>query len=135
MADPIRAVLLRYVQTVRVCCVLARSSPWSTTSCRSPSSSPPTIRRSRRCGLCNAATSRSSWSGTGPAPGGDAKPRPRPVSVAVAQATVLSLRNLLEDIAIWGWAEAPSRRLVFAADVPKLDRALPRALAPDVDGG
>jgi hypothetical protein len=38
---------------------------------------------------------------------------------------VLSVRNMLEDIAAWGWAEAPTRRLVFAADIPKLDKALP----------
>ena len=46
---------------------------------------------------------------------------------------MLSLRNMLDDIAAWGWADAPSRRLVFAADVPKLDQPLPRALPPDVD--
>jgi integrase len=45
----------------------------------------------------------------------------------------LSLRNVLDDITAWGWAQAPPRRLVFAADVPKLDQPLPRALAPDVD--
>ncbi len=61
------------------------------------------------------------------------KARPRPVSVAVAQAAVLSLRNLLEDIAAWGWDDAPARRLMFAADVPKLDRPLPRALTRDID--
>jgi integrase len=57
----------------------------------------------------------------------------RPVSAAVAQAAVLSLRNMLDDIAAWGWAEAPARRLVFAADVPKLDQPLPRALPPDIE--
>ena len=57
----------------------------------------------------------------------------RPVSVAVAQSAVLSLRNLLDDITAWGWQQAPPRRLVFAADVPKLDQPLPRALGPDVD--
>jgi len=46
---------------------------------------------------------------------------------------VLSLRNLLDDITAWGWQQAPPRRLVFAADVPKLDQPLPRALGPDVD--
>jgi integrase len=61
------------------------------------------------------------------------KARPRPIGPAVAQSTVLSVRNMLEDIAAWGWADAPTRRLVFAADIPKLDKALPRALAPDVD--
>ena len=57
----------------------------------------------------------------------------RTVSAAVAQSAVLSLRNLLDDITAWGWEQAPPRRLVFAADVPKLDQPLPRALAPDVD--
>lgn len=57
----------------------------------------------------------------------------RAVSAAVAHAAVLSVRNLLEDTAAWGWADTPTRRLLFAADVPKLDRPLPRALAPDVD--
>nr|WP_244163429.1 tyrosine-type recombinase/integrase [Rhodococcus koreensis] len=58
----------------------------------------------------------------------------RTISMAVIQSTVLSLRNLLDDITAWGWEQAPPRRLVFAADVPKLDQPLPRALAPDVDG-
>ena len=57
----------------------------------------------------------------------------RAVSAAVAQSTVLTLRNMLDDIADWGWSEAPPRRLVFAADVPKLGQPLPRALPPDVD--
>jgi integrase len=57
----------------------------------------------------------------------------RIISAAVAQSAVLSLRNMLDDIAAWGWADAPSRRLVFAADVPKLDQPLPRALPPDAD--
>jgi site-specific recombinase XerD len=61
------------------------------------------------------------------------KARPRPIGPAVAQSTVLSVRNMLEDIAGWGWADAPTRRLIFAADIPKLDTALPRALSPDVD--
>jgi hypothetical protein len=40
---------------------------------------------------------------------------------------VLSLRNLLDEITARGWEQAPPRRLVFAADVPKLDQPLPRA--------
>ena len=39
----------------------------------------------------------------------------------------------INDVTLWGWAERPARRLVFASDVPKLPRPLPRALAPDVD--
>ena len=59
--------------------------------------------------------------------------RPQAVSASVAHSTVLVLRNFLDDITLWGWAERPARRLVFASDVPKLPRPLPRALAPDVD--
>jgi len=57
----------------------------------------------------------------------------RRISAAVAQSAVLSLRNLLDDITAWGWQQAPPRRLVFAADVPKLEQPLPRALAPNID--
>ena len=57
----------------------------------------------------------------------------RTISAAVVHSTVLSVRNLLDDITAWDWTDAPARRLVFAADVPKLDQPLPRALAPDVD--
>jgi integrase len=59
--------------------------------------------------------------------------RDRPVSDTVVHASVLSVRNFLDDITLWGWAERPTRRLVFAADVPRLPRPLPRALGPDVD--
>ncbi len=59
--------------------------------------------------------------------------RPRSVSISVAHEAVLALRNFLDDLTLWGWAERPPRRLVFASDVPRLPRPLPRALAPDVD--
>jgi integrase len=68
------------------------------------------------------------WRGQRAAAGQD-----RAISASVAQSAVLSLRNMLDDIAAWGWADAPPRRLVFAADVPRLDQPLPRALPPDVD--
>jgi integrase len=57
----------------------------------------------------------------------------RTISTAVAQAAVLTLRNMLDDITDWGWDDVPTRRLVFRADIPKLDHPLPRALAPDID--
>lgn len=57
----------------------------------------------------------------------------RTVSVSVAQAAVLTLRNMFEDITDWGWKDVPTRRLVFRADIPKLEKPLPRALAPDSD--
>jgi Phage integrase family len=40
-------------------------------------------------------------------------------------ATVLVVRNFLDDLTLWGWAERPAGQLLFAADVPRLPRALP----------
>jgi site-specific recombinase XerD len=59
--------------------------------------------------------------------------RPRPVAASVVHATVLAVRNFFDDLALWGWAERPTRQLVFPGDVPRLPRPLPRALAPDAD--
>ena len=59
--------------------------------------------------------------------------RDQRVSLSVVHATVLDVRNFLDDLAAWGWAERPARQLVFAADIPRLPRPLPRALAPGDD--
>lgn len=59
--------------------------------------------------------------------------RDQRVSASAVHATVLSIRNFFDDITLWGWADRPSRRLVFADDIPRLPRPLPRALPPDVD--
>lgn len=45
----------------------------------------------------------------------------------------ITLRNFLDDVSAWGWAEAPRRRLVFATDIPRQPEMLPRALPSDVD--
>jgi integrase len=59
--------------------------------------------------------------------------RDKPVTASVSKRAVVDLRAFFEDLAVWGWAERPSRPLVFAGDIPRLDRPLPRALAPDAD--
>ena len=59
--------------------------------------------------------------------------RDQRVSAAAVHGAVLSVRNFLDDITLWGWADRPRRRLIFASDVPRLPRPLPRALAPDAD--
>jgi integrase len=56
-----------------------------------------------------------------------------PLSVAERRARVLAIHCLLNDIAEWGWEDAPRRRLVFPSDFPKLPRPLPRYLTPDLD--
>jgi integrase len=59
--------------------------------------------------------------------------RDQQVSASVAHAAVLALRSFLDDITLWGWADRPARQLLFAVDVPRLPRPLPRALPPDDD--
>ena len=59
--------------------------------------------------------------------------RDQPVSPVVSKRTVIDLRCFFDDLALWGWAERPPRRLLFPADIPRLDKPLPRALPPDAD--
>lgn len=57
----------------------------------------------------------------------------RQVGPFVAAHAAITIRGFLDDIAAWGWANAPRRRLVFATDIPRQPDTLPRALPPDVD--
>lgn len=59
--------------------------------------------------------------------------RDQPVAPATSKRVVVDLRAFFDDLAVWGWAERPTRRLLFPGDIPRLDRPLPRALAPQVD--
>jgi integrase len=59
--------------------------------------------------------------------------RDQRVSACAVHGAVLTVRNFLDDITLWGWADRPRRRLIFASDVPRLPRPLPRALPPDTD--
>ena len=133
MADAIRTTLLRYV-TTRASVMRPRTVE-SLVNDLLPFAEFLTAHHSDVADLAGLQRSHIeeflTWNRTRPWRG--RKARPRPIGPAVAQSTVLSVRNMLEDIAAWGWADAPTRRLVFAADIPKLDKALPRALAPDVD--
>lgn len=56
-----------------------------------------------------------------------------PIQASERRGRVLAVHCMLNDIAEWGWPEAPKRRLVFRSDIPKLPRALPRYLTPDLD--
>ncbi|MGV9748237.1 tyrosine-type recombinase/integrase [Rhodococcus zopfii] len=136
MADAIRETLLRYV-TVRVAVLRPKSveslindllpfADYLTTN-HPEVTSLEDLDRSHIEGFLVWNRTRT-WRGQRAAAGAG-----RIISKAVIQSTVLSVRNLLEDITEWGWEQAPPRRLVFAADVPKLDQPLPRALPPDID--
>jgi integrase len=56
-----------------------------------------------------------------------------PLSATERRGRVLAVHGMLNSIAEWGWPEAPTRRLVFVSDLPKLPRPLPRYLTPDLD--
>jgi integrase len=55
------------------------------------------------------------------------------VSGSAAAHNVTSVRTFLDDISARGWAEAPARQLMFASDLPRQPKLLPRALPPDID--
>jgi len=55
------------------------------------------------------------------------------LSASERRSRVLTVGRMIDDIIEWGWAEAPARRLIFARDVPRLPRALPRYLPADAD--
>ncbi|MDZ4248468.1 MAG: tyrosine-type recombinase/integrase [Candidatus Nanopelagicales bacterium] len=133
MASAIRVVLLRYVQTRAA--VLRPASIESLANdllsfaefLTSHHSDVASLRRLHRGHIEEFLT----WNRTRTWRGAHAKSRP--VGPTMARSAVLSVRSMFEDIAMWGWAEAPGRQLVFAADIPKLGTTLPRALSPNVD--
>jgi len=57
----------------------------------------------------------------------------RAVSGSTVAHNVTSVRTFLDDVSAWGWAEAPDRQLMFATDLPRQPKLLPRALPPDID--
>jgi integrase len=71
------------------------------------------------------------WARTRPCRGNNG--RGRTVSATQFHHDVVDLRIFFEDIAAWGWASQPARRLFFLADLPRLPEPLPRALPPDID--
>src|SRR5215207_7419771 len=68
------------------------------------------------------------WARTRPCRGNNG--RGRTVSATQFHHDVVDLRVFFEDIAAWGWANQPPRRLLFLTDLPRLPDPLPRALPP-----
>ncbi|MGQ0824669.1 MAG: tyrosine-type recombinase/integrase [Actinomycetota bacterium] len=56
-----------------------------------------------------------------------------PITIADQARRVIAVSSFLTDITEWGWQDAPARRLVFRADIPRLARVLPRYLPVDAD--
>lgn len=56
-----------------------------------------------------------------------------PITTADQARRILAVGSFLRDISDWGWPDAPVRRLVFPADLPRLPQPLPRYLPVDAD--
>jgi integrase len=55
------------------------------------------------------------------------------LSASERRSRILTVGRMIDDVIEWGWAEAPTRRLIFSGDIPRQPRALPRYLPPDAD--
>jgi integrase len=56
-----------------------------------------------------------------------------PITVADRARRVSAVACFLAEITEWGWPDAPSRKLVFRSDIPRLPKPLPRYLPVDAD--
>ncbi len=56
-----------------------------------------------------------------------------PVTIADQARRIRAVEHMLTEIAEWGWTDAPTRRLIFRSDHPRLPRPLPRYLPVDAD--
>lgn len=55
------------------------------------------------------------------------------VTVADQARRIRAVEHMLSEIGEWGWDDAPSRRLIFRSDHPRLPKPLPRYLPVDAD--
>lgn len=56
-----------------------------------------------------------------------------PVTVADQDRRIRAVEHMLSEITEWGWDDAPTRRLIFRSDHPRLPRLLPRYIPVDAD--
>ena len=56
-----------------------------------------------------------------------------PLSASERRSRILTVGRMIDDVTEWGWVEAPVHRLIFARDVPRIPRPLPRYLPVDAD--
>ena len=128
--EPMHTILVRYLQHKSVTCRPATVSSLATRLAAfgaylaelDPAATPATLDRCQHIEPWLASLTTAVNTKTGGT-----------LSVPERGRRVLAVANFLTEITQRGWPEAPTRRLVFAAHTPKLGRALPRALPPDID--
>ena len=128
--EPMHAILVRYLQHKSVTCRPATVSSLATRLAAfgaylagtDPDATPATLDRCQHiepwlASLTTAANTKA---------GGT-------LSVPEQARRILAVANFLTEITEWGWPEAPTRRLMFPSDNPRLPQHLPRFLPPDAD--
>ena len=128
--EPMHTILVRYLQHKSVTCRPATVSSLATRLAAfgaylagtDPDATPATLDRCQHiepwlASLTTAANTKS---------GGT-------LSVPEQARRILAVANFLTEITEWGWPEAPTRRLMFPSDNPRLPQPLPRFLPPDAD--
>jgi site-specific recombinase XerD len=55
------------------------------------------------------------------------------ITASTQRSRIQAIGRMFDAMADWGWAEAPSHRLIFDRDSPRLPHPLPRYLPPDRD--
>jgi len=128
--EPMHTILVRYLQHKTVTCRPATVSSLATRLAAfgaylagtDPDATPATLDRCQHiepwlASLTTAANTKS---------GGT-------LSVPEQARRILAVANFLTEITEWGWPEAPTRRLMFPSDNPRLPQPLPRFLPPDAD--
>lgn len=128
--EPMHAILVRYLQHKSVTCRPATVSSLATRLAAfgayladtDPDAIPATLDRCRHIEPWMASLSTTANTKSGGI-----------LSVPEQARRILAVANFLTEITEWGWPEAPTRRLMFPSDNPRLPQPLPRFLPPDAD--
>ena len=128
--EPMHAILVRYLQHKSVTCRPATVSSLATRLAAfgaylagtDPDATPATLDRCQHIEPWLASLTTAANTKTGGT-----------LSVPEQARRILAVANFLTEITEWGWPEAPTRRLMFPSDNPRLPQPLPRFLPPDAD--
>ncbi len=128
--DPMGSILVRYLQAKTVTCKPATVSSLATrlaafgryVAALDPAATPATLDRCTHIEPWMIALTSATNSKTG-----------RVLSVAEQGRRILAVANFLSDITDWDWPQAPTRKLLYSRDNPRLPQPLPRFLPPDAD--
>ena len=128
--EPMHTILVRYLQHKSVTCRPGTVSSLATRlaafgaylAVLDPHATPATLDRCRHIEPWLASLSTAVNTRTGGT-----------LSVPEQGRRILAVANFLTEITEWDWPEAPTRRLMFPSDNPRLPQPLPRFLPPDAD--